>query len=171
MYAAKSNTRNMIKSILIYGEREKLMTQILGENGGWFVFSCGDHALLYRHVLLPASYQGYVVLHCCPGNTMGGQLPGVWTHSKGTEVPQGGSQLVRYESWSKISLQMKFQTTHLVSDSPPSHPPHGSTLSTSPVVVLNALGYIGFKIISSCGGKEVIVTTTHSSISLETLLK
>ena len=37
----------------------------------------------------------------------------------------------------------------------PSHPPHGVSMPTSPVVILNALGYIGFKVVSTCGNCEV----------------
>ena len=37
----------------------------------------------------------------------------------------------------------------------PSHPPHGVSMPTSPVVVLNALGYIGFKVVSTCGNCKV----------------
>ena len=37
----------------------------------------------------------------------------------------------------------------------PSHPPHGVSMPTSPVVVLNSLGYIGFKVVSTCGNCEV----------------
>ena len=39
--------------------------------------------------------------------------------------------------------------------SPSNNPPHGITLPASPVVVLNALGYIGFKVISTCGQCQV----------------
>ena len=73
----------------------------------------------------------------------------------------GSSDISRYRvsrkksHYSTMSLQVKFQATPPPSDSPPSHPPHGSTLPTSPLVVLNALGYIGFKVISSCGSSEV----------------
>ena len=57
-----------------------------------------------------------------------------------------------------ISLQMKFLNTRHPSDpasSPPSNPHRGASLPTSPVVVLNALGYIGFKVISTCGSSQV----------------
>ena len=38
---------------------------------------------------------------------------------------------------------------------PSNNPPHGVTMPASPVVVLNALGYIGFKVISTCGQSQV----------------
>jgi hypothetical protein len=35
------------------------------------------------------------------------------------------------------------------------HPPHGISIPATPMVVLNALGYIGFKVISTSGNTEV----------------
>ena len=62
------------------------------------------------------------------------------------------------ESIDICSFQMKFMNTRRPSDptsSPLSNLPHGASLPTSPVVVLNALGYIGFKVISTCGSSQV----------------
>ena len=37
----------------------------------------------------------------------------------------------------------------------PSHPPHGVSMPISPVLVLNALGYVGFKVVSTCRNCKV----------------
>ena len=61
----------------------------------------------------------------------------------------------------QFALKNKFLNMRRPSDlnsSPPpfpSHPPRGVSMPISPVVVLIALGYIGFKVISTCGNSEL----------------
>ena len=53
-------------------------------------------------------------------------------------------------------FQSKFTASLTISTrQPPSNPPHGISLPTTPMVVLNALGYIGFKVVTNCGNLEV----------------
>lgn len=55
-------------------------------------------------------------------------------------------------------LQTKFHSSRRPSDpctTPPSQPSHGVCVQANPIVVLNALGYIGFKVVSTCGDAEV----------------
>ena len=58
-----------------------------------------------------------------------------------------------------ILFQTKFHSSRRPSDpcsTPPQQPSHGVCVQANPIVVLNALGYIGFKVVSTCGDAEVI---------------
>ena len=75
-------------------------------------------------------------------------------------------------------LQTKFHSSRRPSDpcsTPPNQPSHGVCVQANPIVVLNALGYIGFKVVSTCGDAEVhnillkqlvFVKSTHVSTRL-----
>ena len=55
-------------------------------------------------------------------------------------------------------VQSKFHSSRRGSDpstQPPHQPSHGVCVGANPIVVLNALGYIGFKVVSTCGDAEV----------------
>ena len=59
-------------------------------------------------------------------------------------------------------LQTKFHSSRRPSDpctTPPNQPSHGVCVQANPIVVLNALGYIGFKVVSTCGDTEVRTKT------------
>ena len=66
-------------------------------------------------------------------------------------------------------LQSKFQL-HLSSSPPQQNPHHGIRVEATAIVVLNALGYIGFKVISTSGDKKVgqfvYLLTKMSTVSL-----
>ena len=53
-----------------------------------------------------------------------------------------------------IHFQGKFKL-HLSSSPPQQNPHHGIRVEATSIVVLNALGYIGFKVISTCGDTKV----------------
>merc|ERR1719483_1461781 len=67
-------------------------------------------------------------------------------------------------------LRIKFNNIRRPSDtslSPLQHPNHGVSIPASPVVVLNALGYIGFKVVSTCGDSEVYLWTVERNLDTD----
>ena len=71
------------------------------------------------------------------------------------------SNLIAY----KPNLKTKFNTSRRPSKTspvPPPNPMHGISIPASTVVVINALGFIGFKVVSSSGDIKVIQTLVHS---------
>jgi len=67
-------------------------------------------------------------------------------------------------------LRSKFHSSRRASDpcsTPPPQPSHGVCVGANPVVVLNALGYIGFKVVSTCGDTECYLWTVERNLDAD----
>ena len=72
----------------------------------------------------------------------------------------------KYLKWFKIFFQSKFPDS-LKHDSG-WNPPHGIRLECACIVILNALGYIGFKVISTAGDKNEYLWTLERNLDMDT---
>ena len=64
-----------------------------------------------------------------------------------------------------LILQSKFQLHLSQSHSQPQHNPHhGLKVEATAIVVLNALGYIGFKVISTSGDSKVTIVGMRAGV-------
>merc|ERR1712029_595280 len=67
-------------------------------------------------------------------------------------------------------LRSKFHSSRRPSDpstTPPQQPSHGVCVQANPIVVLNALGYIGFKVVSTCGDAECYLWTVERNLDAD----
>lgn len=69
-------------------------------------------------------------------------------------------------NWYECLLQSKFPDS-LKHDSG-WNPPHGIRLECACIVILNALGYIGFKVISTAGDKNEYLWTLERNLDMDT---
>ena len=60
-----------------------------------------------------------------------------------------------------LILQGKFPTQSS------SNPPHGISLPTTPIIALNALGAVGFKVVSTCAQHEDILWTLSRNLDVD----
>merc|ERR1711976_989113 len=66
--------------------------------------------------------------------------------------------------------QTKFHSSQRPSDpctTPPQQPSHGVCVQANPIVVLNALGCIGFKVVTTCGDTECYLWTVERNLDAD----